>query len=68
MLEKIFKTLGIIGFIIICVLSFIIPNNPFEIMQTPNYSLPLFLYIIIGGGSLYLIILYGIYYLIDNRV
>ncbi len=68
MLKIIFQILGVIGFICICTLSFIIPNNPYEIISTPNYSLPLFIYIIIGVGSLYLIILYGVYCLIDNRI
>lgn len=32
MLEKIFKILGVIGFVIICILSFIIPSNPLDIV------------------------------------
>lgn len=53
MLENIFKILGIIGFFVICIISFIIPNNPFEIIQTTNYSMPLFTDIIIIVSLLY---------------
>lgn len=53
MLENIFKILGIIGFFVICIISFIIPNNPFEIIQTTNYSMPLFIDIIIIVSLLY---------------
>ena len=53
MLENIFKILGIIGFFVICIISFIIPNNPIEIIQTTNYSMPLFIDIIIIVSLLY---------------
>lgn len=66
MLEKIFKILGVVGCIAIFIMSFIIPKNPFEIIQTPTSSYPYFLSIIIIGGILYLLILYGIYTLINK--
>lgn len=66
MLEKIFKILGIVGFIVICIMAFIIPSNPFEIINTPNYAIPLFIDIIVIGSILYFLILYGIYSLINK--
>lgn len=71
MLENIFKVLGIIGFTIICFIAFTIPSNPYEII--PSYTLygfdkPLWLCIILGGGFLYLIILYSIYDFINKRI
>lgn len=68
MLEKIFKILGVIGFVVICILSFIIPSNPLDIVvKGINYDYPLFLCIIMWGGLLYLIVLYGIY-LLANKI
>lgn len=68
MLEKIFKILGVIGFVVICILSFIIPSNPLDIVvKGVNYDYPLFLCIIMWGGLLYLIVLYGIY-LLTNKI
>lgn len=67
MLEKIFKILGVIGFVVICILSFIIPSNPLDIVvKGVNYDYPMFLCIIVFGGLLYSIILYGIYLLINT--
>jgi len=63
MLKDIFKILGIGGFIAIYIIAFTIPSNPYEII--PSYTLysfdkPLWLWIILGGDFLYLIILYYI--------
>ena len=66
MLENIFKILGIIGFIAICVMAFTIPSNPFETIKGVNYYYPIFLCIIMGGGILYLLILYGVYSIINR--
>ena len=65
MIKKyIFCGLAIIGILIISVCTFTIPNNPNETIKalTPmTFDRPLWLNIIIGFGSLYLIIIYGIY-------
>lgn len=71
MLENIFKILGVVGFIAICIMAFTIPINPYEII--PSYTFvgfdkPLWLCIIIGGGFLYLIVLYSIYNFISERI
>ena len=64
MLKRVFQTLGVIGFIIICVLAFVIPSNPNKIIysitgMTPN--LPLWFDIILCCSFIYEIILYSIY-------
>lgn len=66
MLEKIFKILDIVGFIAICIMAFIIPNNPFEMIHTLTNSYPYFLCIIVIGSLLYLLLLYVIYSLINK--
>lgn len=62
--KLIFNTLAILGIIIIIFLSFIIPNNPYEVI--PSYTFitvdrPLWLNIIITSIFIYIIILYSIY-------
>lgn len=59
-----FQLLGAVGFIIICVCAFTIPNNPYEIipaMTIYSFDKPLWLCIIVGGGFLWLMILLGVY-------
>lgn len=70
MLKKIFQILAIIGIIIISILAFILPNNPYEIIPAisiTSFDKPLWLCIIIGGGSLYLMILYYIYDKLESK-
>ena len=70
MLKRIFQILGVVGFITICVLAFIVPTNPNQIipaMTVMSFDKPLWLCIIIGGGFIYLIMLYTIYNIINNR-
>lgn len=70
MLKRIFQILGVIGFITICVLAFILPTNPNEIipaLSVMSFDKPLWLCIIIGGGFIYLISLNAIYDKINNR-
>lgn len=70
MLKRIFQLLGIIGFIVICILAFVIPSNPNEIipaMTVMSFDKPLWLCIIVGGGFIYLITLYSIYNKIHNN-
>lgn len=71
MLKRIFQILGVVGFITIYVLAFIVPTNPNEItpaLSVISFDKPLWLCIIIGGGFIYLIILYSIYDIINNRL
>ncbi len=67
MLKSIFQILGIVGFIIICILAFVVPSNPYEIipaLTVMSFDKPLWLCIIVGDGFLYLIVLYALY----NRI
>lgn len=64
MLKRLFQILGIVGFLIICLLAFIMPKNPYEIipaMTMISFDKPLWLCIIIVAGFFYLITLYAIY-------
>ena len=63
-MKLLFQILGIVGFLIICVCAFTIPNDPYEIIPALTYmsfDKPLWLCIIVGGGFTYLLILLGIY-------
>lgn len=63
-MKRLFIGLSIVGFIIICILSFVLPKNPFEIipaMTMVSFDKPVWLCGIIGGGFVYLMILWGIY-------
>lgn len=64
MLKIVFQILAILGLVIIGIIAFIVPNNPYEIipaMTVASFDKPLWFCIIFGGGSLYLMILYYIY-------
>ena len=59
-----FQIVGVLGFIIICICAFVIPNDPYEIipvMTIMGFDKPLWFAIIFGGGFMYLLILLGIY-------
>lgn len=63
-MKLIFQIIGVIGFIIICICAFTIPNNPYEIIPalTPmSFDKPLWFAIIFGGGFLYLLIIMALY-------
>lgn len=63
-MKNIFYILSAVGSIVICVLAFILPNNPHEIipaMSVVGFDKPLWLAIIITGLFFYNLILYGIY-------
>ncbi len=71
MLKRIFQVLAIVGLIVIGVLAFVLPSNPNEIipaMSIVGFDKPLWLCIIVGGGFLYLIIIYYIYDIINNNI
>lgn len=71
-MRKVFIILAISGVIVISILSFTLPNEPFEII--PSYNLlmgfdkPLWLVNIVGGSFFYLLGLYCIYNLIDSLI
>lgn len=70
MLKRVFQILGIMGFIAICILAFVIPSNPNQIipaLTVMSFDKPLWLCIIIGGGFIYLITLYSIYNKLNNN-
>ena len=55
-MKVLFKIIGMLGFVIICICAFAIPDNPYEMI--PSYSLwgfdkPLSSCIIFGGGFTY---------------
>lgn len=63
-MKKKFYTIGIIGVILICVLAFVLPQDPFEIIPAItmySFDKPLWLCIVISGNFIYLSILYKIY-------
>lgn len=70
MMKKIFISFSIIGVFIILILSFIIPNNPFEMLPKipeSTFDKPVWLCILVIGSLIYLIILWSIYDFINER-
>ena len=70
MLKRVFQILGIMGFIAICILAFVIPSNPNQIipaLTVMSFDKPLWLCIIIGCSFIYLITLYSIYNKLNNN-
>ena len=64
MLKTIFQILAIVGMIIICIMAFTIPNNPYEIIPAlyiTSFDKPLWVCIIVGGGFVYLLLLNLVY-------
>lgn len=69
MSKKVFHSLALIGVIIICILAFTLPKNPYEIIPSftiMSFDKPLWLNIIISCSFIYLTILYSIYDKIYN--
>lgn len=64
MKKRIFQILAIIGIIVICIMAFTIPKDPYKIIPAITYisfDKPLWFCIILSGGFIYLITLYYIY-------
>lgn len=64
MLKIIFYFLSIVGVILIFLLAFTIPKNPFQIIPaitTIGFDKPLWLCIAICGNFIYLLIIWSIY-------
>ena len=67
--KNLFNILTILGLILILFLSFIIPNNPYEIVKsytTMTIDRPLWFNILIISSFIYLIIICSIYEKIIN--
>ena len=70
MLKKVFIILAILGIIIISILSFVLPKDPFMIvpaLSIVSFDKPLWLCYIIGISFVYLLILYSIYDFIKQK-
>jgi hypothetical protein len=63
-MRNIFYILSAVGSVIICILAFILPSNPNEIIpaiSVMGFDKPLWLAIIITGLFFYNALLYGVY-------
>lgn len=69
--KTLFQILAIVGFIIICICAFVIPNNPNEMIYSISKitfdKMPLWLAIILVGSFIYEITLFAIYDKITNK-
>ena len=64
MLKTIFQILAIVGMIIICIIAFTIPTNPYEIIPAVSmmsFDKALWFCIVFGGGFLYFLIIMALY-------
>ena len=72
MLKIVFYALGVIGVVIISILAFVLPNDPYMIipaMSVMSFDKPLWFAIIVSGSFIYLFVLSGIYdYLKEKSV
>ncbi len=69
-MKNIFYILSAVGSVTICVLAFVVPSNPHEIIPAismAGFDKPLWLAIIITGLVFYNGILYGIYDKLKDR-
>ena len=63
-IKKLFIVLAFVGVIVISILGFIIPDNPYEIvpaMTMMSFDKPIWLCYVVVGSFFYLIALYYIY-------
>ena len=63
-IKKLFIVLAFVGVIVISILGFIIPDNPYEIvpaMTMMSFDKPIWLCYVVGCSFIYLIALYYIY-------
>ena len=69
-MKRKFIIIGLIGIIIICILSFIIPKNPYEMIPSFTYlsfDKPLWLCITLSGSFIYINLLYELYILKNGK-
>ena len=67
-LEDKFYTIGIIGAIVIMLLTMIIIENPFEVMQGINFDYPMFFEYSVPINILFFIILYIIFKIVEKKI
>ena len=63
-LKNIFRALAFVGVLVISILSFVLPQDPYEIIPSISvmgFDKPLWLCYIVGGSLIYLLLLYFIY-------
>lgn len=71
MLKIIFQVLAIVGVIIISILAFTLPSDPYEIipaMSVMSFDKPLWACYMLGGSFLYLLVLLGIYDIVNKKI
>ena len=63
-MKRKFTIISLMGIIIICILSFIIPKNPYQMIPSFTYlscDKPLWLCITLSGSFIYISLLYELY-------
>lgn len=71
MLKIIFQVLAIVGVIIISILAFTLPSDPYEIipaMSVMSFDKPMWACYMFGGSFLYLLVLLGIYDIVNKKI
>lgn len=70
-MTKLFTTLSIVGMMILGYVAFNVPTDPYEIipaMTMISFDKPLWLCILLGGGFIYLLILWSIYDKLTGKI
>lgn len=70
LMKKTFYILTFLGIIIIEILSFILPSNPYEIIPAISYrsfDKPLWSCYLFGGNFIYTLLLWNLYDTIQNK-
>ena len=70
MLKIVFYVLGVIGVVIISILTFVLPSDPYMIipaMSVMSFDKPLWFAIIVSCSFVYICVLYGIYDYLSER-
>ena len=68
MLKIIFQVLAIVGVIIISILAFTLPSDPYEIIPAMSFDKPMWACYMFGGSFLYLLVLLGIYDIVNKKI
>lgn len=70
MLKIVFYVLGVIGVVIISILAFVLPSDPYMIipaMSVMSFDKPLWFAIIVSGSFIYLCLLYELYDYLEEQ-
>ena len=70
MLKIVFYALGVIGVVIISILAFVLPSDPYMIipaMSVMSFDKPLWFAIIVSGSFIYLCLLYELYDYLEEQ-